>query len=166
MQSIIDFFVSALTGKVSKEMIVFIVSLLPVVELRGGIITGYALNLTLFKSFLIAYIGNLLPIPIILLLIRNIFRFLKKTPFKKSVEYFENKAMAKSGQIQKYGYWGLFLFVAIPLPGTGAWTGALVANLLELDFKKAMAAIAAGVFVAGVIVSILSFGLLNMIGIG
>ncbi|MCI2000657.1 MAG: small multi-drug export protein [Clostridia bacterium] len=166
MQSIIDFFLSVLSGKVSKDMIVFIVSLFPIVELRGGIITGYALNLSLFRSFIIAYIGNLLPIPIILLLIHHIFRFLKKTRYRKIVDFFENKAMKKSGQVQKYGYWGLFLFVAIPLPGTGAWTGALVANLLGLDFKKSMLTIAAGVFAAGVIVSIFSFGLLNMIGIG
>ena len=74
--------------------------------------------------------------------------------------------MQKSDQIQKYGYWGLFLFVAIPLPGTGAWTGALIASLLELDTKKAFLTIAAGVFTAGIIVSIFSFGLLNAVGIG
>jgi len=166
VQNIIDFFISVLSGRVSKEMIVFIVSLFPIIELRGGIIAGYALNLTLFRSFAAAFIGNLLPIPFILLLIHYIFEMLKKTPFKNMIEYFETRALSKSDQIKKYGYFGLFLFVAVPLPGTGAWTGALVANLLELDYKKAMLAITAGVFGAGVIMSVLSFGLLNVLGIG
>ena len=81
-------------------------------------------------------------------------------------ESLEEKTMAKSDKIQKYGYWGLYIFVAIPLPGTGGWTGALAAALLHMDIKKAFLTIAAGVFTAGIIVSILSFGLLNAIGIG
>ena len=91
---------------------------------------------------------------------------LKKKKIKYIIYHFENKTIAKSDKIQKYGYWGLFIFVAIPLPGTGAWTGALAATLLELDIKKAFITIAAGVFTAGIIMSILSFGLLGAIGIG
>ena len=166
MQTIINFFLSVLKGRVGPKLIVFIVSLFPIVELRGGIITGYALGLNLLPAFVVAYIGNLLPIPFILLLIKEIFKLLKKTRFKNAVLHFEYKAMQKSDQIQKYGYWGLFLFVAIPLPGTGAWTGALIASLLELDTKKAFLTIAAGVVTAGIIVSIFSFGLLNAVGIG
>lgn len=166
MQTIINFFLSVLKGRVGPKLIVFIVSLFPIVELRGGIITGYALGLNLLSAFVVAYIGNLLPIPFILLLIKEIFKLLKKTRFKNAILHFEYKAMQKSDQIQKYGYWGLFLFVAIPLPGTGAWTGALIASLLELDTKKAFLTIAAGVFTAGIIVSIFSFGLLNAVGIG
>ena len=161
MQTIINFFLSVLKGRVGPKLIVFIVSLFPIVELRGGIITGYALGLNLLPAFVVAYIGNLLPIPFILLLIKEIFKLLKKTRFKNAILHFEYKAMQKSD-----GYWGLFLFVAIPLPGTGAWTGALIASLLELDTKKAFLTIAAGVFTAGIIVSIFSFGLLNAVGIG
>ena len=101
-----------------------------------------------------------------LIAIRKVFNILKKTRFKNIALFFEKRALNRSNQVQELGYLGLFLFVAIPLPGTGAWTGALVATLLELDLKKSFIVIAAGVFTAGVIVSILSFGLLNAIGIG
>ncbi len=166
MQTILDFFINALQGKISKELIVFIVSLFPIVELRGGILAGYAIGVDLLPAFIIAFLGNIIPIPFILLLIRKIFELLKKTPMKNIVYKLEDKTMSKSDKIQKYGYWGLYLFVAIPLPGTGGWTGALAASLLHMDIKKAFLTIAAGVFTAGIIVSILSFGLLNAIGIG
>lgn len=166
LQTLLDFFLGVLQGKISAGPIVFIVSLFPIIELRGGILAGYALGLELLPSFTIAYIGNLIPIPFILLLIRQIFKILKNTPMKKLVLYFERKALEKSDNIQKFGYWGLFIFVAIPLPGTGAWTGALAATLLGLDIKKSFVTIAAGVFTAGVIMSILSFGLLSAVGIG
>lgn len=166
MQTILDFFINALQGKISKELIVFIVSLFPIVELRGGILAGYAIGVDLLPAFVIAFLGNIIPIPFILLLIRKIFELLKKTPMKNIVYKLEDKTMAKSDKIQKYGYWGLYIFVAIPLPGTGGWTGALAAALLHMDIKKAFLTIAAGVFTAGIIVSILSFGLLNAIGIG
>ena len=166
MQTILDFFINTLQGKISKELIVFIVSLFPIVELRGGILAGYAIGVELLPAFVIAFIGNIIPIPFILLLIRKIFELLKKTPMKNIIYKLEDKTMSKSDKIQKYGYWGLYIFVAIPLPGTGAWTGALAASLLHMDIKKAFLTIAAGVFTAGIIVSILSFGLLNAIGIG
>ena len=104
MQTIINFFLSVLKGRVGPKLIVFIVSLFPIVELRGGIITGYALGLNLLPAFVVAYIGNLLPIPFILLLIKEIFKLLKKTRFKNAILHFEYKAMQKSDQIQKYGY--------------------------------------------------------------
>jgi uncharacterized membrane protein len=165
-ERLVEFFIALFSGSMAKELIVFIISLLPVLELRGGIIAGYALGMSLLPSFVIAYIGNMLPIPFVLLAIKAIFKFLKKTPFKGIAYYFENKAMSKSEQVQRLGYLGLFLFVAIPLPGTGAWTGSLVATLLDLDFKKSFIVIAFGVLTAGIIVSIFSFGLLNAIGIG
>lgn len=165
-ERLVEFFIALFSGSMAKELIVFIISLLPILELRGGIIAGYALGMSLLPSFVIAYIGNMLPIPFVLLAIKAIFRFLKKTPLNGIAYYFENKAMSKSEQVQRLGYLGLFLFVAIPLPGTGAWTGSLVATLLELDLKKSFVVIAFGVLTAGIIVSIFSFGLLSAIGIG
>ena len=144
-------------------MIVFIVSLLPILELRGGIIAGFAMGMHWLPTFIIAYIGNLLPIPFILLFIRFIFRVLKKTPLHSLVEWCERKADAKSDKIRKYAYWGVYLFVALPLPGTGAWTGALIAAMLDMRMRKAFPAIAAGVLTAGLIVAGVSYGFLNFL---
>lgn len=165
-ETLVQFFVEHMGGSISNEVIVFIISLLPILELRGGIIAGYALGMQLLPAFVISFIGNILPIPFILMLIEEIFKLLKKTPLKDLVERLETKALSKSDQIQKYGYWGLLLFVGVPLPGTGAWTGALIASLLKLDKRKSFPVIVLGVLVAGIIVATLSFGLLHAIGIG
>ncbi len=165
-QKLVDFFITALSGNLSRELIVFIVSMLPILELRGGILTAYALQMDFFPAFTISYIGNILPIPFILILIKKVFEIMKLTPLKKIAVNLEEKALSKKDSIEKYGYFGLYIFVAIPLPGTGAWTGALLAVLLNLNKKKAFLVIMAGVFTAGIIMSILSFGLLNAIGIG
>ena len=106
---------------------------------------------------------DLLPIPFILLFIRFIFRVLKKTPLHGLVEWCERKADAKSDKIRKYAYWGVYLFVALPLPGTGAWMGALISALLHMDPKKTFPVIMLGVLTAGMIVSVLSFGILGNI---
>lgn len=162
-ETLANWFIQNLSGIFSKEVIVFIVSLLPILELRGGIIAGFAMGMDWLPTFLIAYVGNLLPIPFILLFIRFIFRALQKTPLASVVQWCEKKAESKSETIRKYAYWGVFLFVAVPLPGTGAWMGALIAALLHMDPKKAFPCIALGVLTAGIIVSVLSFGVLGNI---
>jgi len=161
-----NWFVTHLGDILSKEMIVFIVSMMPILELRGGIIAGFAMQMEWLPTFLIAYGGNLLPIPFILLFIRYIFKILKKTPLRRLVNWCERKAEEKSEQIRKYAYWGLFLFVAVPLPGTGAWMGALISVMLGLDNKKAFPTIMLGVLTAGIIVSVLSFGVFGSLGFG
>lgn len=162
-EQIAGWFVNNLGGVFSAEAIVFIVSLLPILELRGGIIAGFLLGLDLMPSFLIAFIGNIIPIPFILLFIKFIFKVLKKTRMKGIIEKLENKAISKSDKIQKYAYWGLLLFVGIPLPGTGAWTGSLIAALLNMDIKKSFIIIVLGVIMAGIIISVFSYGLLGMV---
>lgn len=162
-ETLAAWFVEHLSGMLSREVIVAIVSMLPVLELRGGIIAGFAMGMDWLPTFLIAYIANLIPIPFILLFIRFIFRVLKKTALRGFVEWCERKADAKSEQIRKYAYLGVYLFVAIPLPGTGAWMGALIAALLQMDPKKTFPVIAVGVLTAGIIVSVLSFGILGNI---
>ena len=162
-EQIAGWFVNNLGGVFSAEAIVFIVSLLPILELRGGIIAGFLLGLDLMASFLIAFIGNIIPIPFILLFIKFIFKVLKKTRMKGIIEKLENKAISKSDKIQKYAYWGLLLFVGIPLPGTGAWTGSLIAALLNMDIKKSFFIIVLGVIMAGIIISVFSYGLLGMV---
>lgn len=164
-EALVNFFVENLGGIVSKEIIVFIVSLLPILEIRGGILAGYLLKVGFIQTFIISFIGNILPIPFILYFIQFIFKILKKTPMKKFVLWCEKKAESKSETIRKYAYLGILIFVGIPLPGTGAWTGALIASMLKMDPKKTLPAVALGVLLAGIIVSIFSFGLLNAIGL-
>lgn len=162
-EQLAGWFVNTLGGEISPGLIVFIVSLLPILELRGGIIAGFLMGMDLAPSFAIAFLGNIIPIPFILMFIKYIFRILKKTKLRGMIEKLENKAMGKSGQIQKYAYWGLLLFVGIPLPGTGAWTGSLIAALLNMDLKRSFAVIVAGVIMAGIIISVFSYGLLGTI---
>ena len=162
-EQLAGWFVNNLGDVLRPEVIVFIVSLLPILELRGGILVGFLLGMDLLPSFIIAFIGNMIPVPFILMFIKFIFKKLKKTRMKGFIEKIENKAMSKSDQIQKYAYLGLFLFVGIPLPGTGAWTGSLIAALLEMDNKKSFGIIVLGVIMAGIIISILSYGVLGSI---
>ena len=146
-ETLVQWFVTHLGGKAAKELIIFIISMIPILELRGGILAaGPAfLNIPTWRAIPICLVGNLIPIPFILLLIRPL------------VEKLEKKAMSKSDRISRYEFWGLVLFVGIPLPGTGAWTGALVASLLGIDWKKAFGAIVVGVCMASVIMYILSY---------
>lgn len=139
-------------------LVVFIISVLPILECRLGMFTAIVLlGMNPFVGFLISFVGNILPIPFILLLINWIFDILKKIPgIKKPVIWLEQKTLKKKDKIDKYGIWGLLLFVAVPLPGTGAWTGSLLASLLHLDKKKSFGVICIGVFIAGLIISILS----------
>ena len=145
-----------------KELIVFLISLMPILELRGGLIAAALLGLNIVPAFIICIIGNLLPIPFILWFITPIFNKLKKTKhLSKFVNKIEKKALSKKDKIEKAEFWGLFFFVGIPLPGTGGWTGSLIASLIDMDKKKAMLAITCGVLLAGLIVGSLSFGLLK-----
>lgn len=157
--SIAEFF----SGKVSKEIIVFLVSMLPILELRGSLIVAGFLKMEFLATYIIAVLGNMLPIPFILLFIDKIFNLLKKTGLKDFVAKLENKALSKSDQIQKYGKLGLYLFVAIPLPGTGAWTGSLIAVLLRMKMKDSLPWIFLGVLTAGLIMSLLAFGIIKVV---
>ena len=139
-------------------LVVFIISLCPVLECRLGMFTAIVLlGMNPFAGFIVSFLGNILPIPFILLLINWIFKVLKKVPgINKIIFWLEEKTLKKRDKIDKYGIWGLLLFVAIPLPGTGGWTGALLASLLQLDKKKSFGVISIGVFIAGLIISVLS----------
>jgi len=163
MENIIEI-ITELLGGLGKEVIVFIISMLPILELRGGLIAATLLELDFIPGYIISIIGNILPIPIVLLFLEKIFNFLKK--FKKAekiVTKFENKVLSKKEKIDKYGYLGLLLFVGIPLPGTGAWTGSALAVLLHLDRKKSFIYILLGVILASIIMSIFSYGILDTI---
>ncbi|MCI8513916.1 MAG: small multi-drug export protein [Lachnospiraceae bacterium] len=147
-----------LSGAVSKEMLVFIVSMVPILELRGGIIVASLLGIEMWRAVFFCGLGNIIPVPFILLFITPIFGWLKRTRFfKPLVEKLETKAMSKSEKIEKYEFWGLVLFVGIPLPGTGAWTGSLVAALLGIRFRKALPAILLGIVLAMIIMTVLFY---------
>ena len=150
-----------LTTDLNGEFILtLLVSMIPVVDMRGGIPFVVASGLPVWAAYLAAVLGNLLPVPFIVVYIRRIFLFMRQhmPRLNSLVDRMEEKAHLKSASVLKYQYLGLAIFVAIPLPGTGAWTGALVAAFLDMRLKKAMPSIAGGVLSAGLIISILSYG--------
>lgn len=162
MESLAVAFANTLGRYVSKEIVVFIISMIPILELRGGLIVSKLLQVPIITAIPICIVGNIIPIPFILLFIKQIFKLLKKVKlFRGIIEKLESRAMGKSENIKRYEFWGLVLFVGIPLPGTGAWTGSLIAALLDVDFKKAILAELLGIAIATVIMSFLSYGLLG-----
>ena len=155
--------IDALSGSVSKEVIVFLISMIPILELRGALlVAGPILGVKVSTAIPLCIIGNIIPIPFILLFIRQIFKVLKKTKlFHGLIVKMEDRAMGKSDQIKRYEFFGLLLFVGIPLPGTGAWTGSLIASLLEVDIKKSSIAIFCGLIMATVIMYVVSYGIVG-----
>ncbi len=159
-----QWFADTLGGSVSPYLVIFIVSMIPILELRGGLIVASLLHVNLWQALPICIVANLIPIPFILLLINQIFAWMKKTrAFGSLVTWLENKTMGKSDALNKGEFLGLMLFVGIPLPGTGAWTGSLLAALLHVDRKKAITAEFLGLLLAAAIMSVVSYGLLGQI---
>ena len=151
---------------VGKFILTMLVSMLPVVELRGGIPFGVAgLGLSQPVAFLAAVVGNLIPVPFIVIYIRRVFQWLRLhfPRFGGLVDRLEQKAHLKGAWVSKYKYWGLLIFVAIPLPGTGAWTGSLAAAFLDMPLRKALPSIFLGILIAGTAISIITFGLTSII---
>ena len=148
-----------------RLLITLLWSMVPVVELRGAIPIGMGMGLPLEVAIIISVIGNMIPVPFIMLFIRQIFKWMRKVnkTFARIVDKMEEKANKQRSKVTRYGFWGLFILVAIPLPGTGAWTGALVAAIMELRFKTALPAIFLGVIGAAIIVSIVSFGAFSIV---
>ncbi|MCL1795347.1 MAG: small multi-drug export protein [Clostridia bacterium] len=139
-------------------LIVFFISMLPVFELRGGMVFAAAKGLPLVTAYLICVAGSILPVPIVLLFIRRFLVFLERIPYAgKFVRWTERRARSKQQIVLKYQWWGLLLCVAVPLPGTGAWMGSLVAALMDMQMRRSFPAIALGVILAGIIMSVLSF---------
>lgn len=156
----VDSIVESLRGHIPPELVIFLVSLLPILELRGGMLAAALLNVPWAIAFPICVVGNMLPIPFELLFIRKIFDLLRKVKgIRKIVNKLDERARkkAESEKFQKYSYLGLFFFVAIPLPGTGAWTGGLIADILDIRIKKAFPIITVGVIVAGLIMTFITY---------
>lgn len=145
---------------IGKIIITFLVSMVPVIELRGAIPIATGMGLSPFVAIPVAIVGNLLPIPFIIIFIKKIFAWMRKVSPKLNavVDKMEAKAEKNKAKVLKYAFWGLTIFVAIPLPGTGAWTGALVAAMIDMPLKKAFPSVVLGVLIAGAIVAFVSYG--------
>jgi uncharacterized membrane protein len=151
---------------VGEELCVLFCSMLPIIELRGAIPLGAAFGLPWWQNYLIAVAGNMLPIPIILLFVKSVLNWMAKCRvklFNKIANKMFEKAEKNRGKIEKYAFWGLTLFVAIPLPATGAWTGTLVAALFDMKFWKSILAALIGVMIAGVVMTLASYGVVAAI---
>lgn len=161
-QSIVAFIISIFGANAGKVIGIFLISLLPVIELRGSIPVGYYQGLPWYTNMITSIIGNLLPVPFILLFVVKVFEFMKKRNIMVGfIEKIEKRAMSRSDSIANKEFLGLMLFVAIPLPGTGAWTGALIAALLQFNRKKSFMYICIGVLIAA---SLVTLGVYGVIG--
>ncbi len=147
-----------------KIVTTFFISMVPVIELRGAIPIGAGLGLDVWLATVVSMLGNMVPVPFIILFIRQIFDWMRKIngKFDRIVTKFENKAKKQRATVDKYKFWGLCILVAIPLPGTGAWTGALVAAMMEMRLKNAIPSIFLGVIVAGLVVALATAGVVNL----
>ena len=146
-------------------LMTLLISMVPVLELRAAIPAGVIAGFDIPVVVAVAIIGNLIPIPFIIVFIRKIFKWMQTKSEKLAalVKRLEDKADRKKDKVLKYEFWGLMFFVAIPLPGTGAWTGALIAAMLDMQLKRAFPAIAAGVVIAAVIVTVATYGVAALI---
>ena len=145
---------------VGRELCVFFCSMLPIIECRGAIPLGWGLGLPWWQTVLFSIAGNILPVPFILLFIRAILKWMRESRvkfFANTAAWLDRKIEKHKGTIEKYSYWGIVLFVAIPLPGTGAWTGTLIASVLGLEPKKSFLAATLGVLGATVIMTVISY---------
>lgn len=149
----------------SEEFTVIFTAMLPIVEVRGAIPVGIALGMSPLHATILAFLGSVIPVPFILFTIRPIFSHLRKTnTFKKLITKLTNRTIKKGIEVKKYGYIGLFIFVAIPLPGTGVWSGSLIAALLNMRIRHAFLTILLGNLIASTMIMIITFGAVNIFG--
>lgn len=167
-EKIINFILGLFSGlkatEFGCEILVFIISMMPILELRGGLLAASLLKVNPIVAYIISIIGNVLPVPFILLFIKRIIEWLGNSKikfFKKIVKWLEKKVEKNKEKIEKYGYLGLILFVGVPLPGTGAWTGCLIAAVLDMDRKKSFICTLCGIIMASIIMMILSYGIVG-----
>ena len=151
---------------VGEELCVFFCSMIPIIELRGAIPIGFAFGLPWWQSYILAVVGNMLPVPFILLLIKAVITWMTHSKikfFNKLAAWLNRRVEKRRDKIEKYSFWGVCLFVAVPLPVTGAWTGSLVAAMIDMKFWKALLSCLFGVMIAGVIMTLVSYGVLGAI---
>ena len=163
MESFVQYFAAHFSW-LPPQLAVFTISLFPVLENRAGIILAFMLKLPLGEAILFSSLGNVLPIPFILLFLNKILDWMRPTKlFGGLVRKLEARAIKKSDGVRRAEFLGLLLFVGIPLPGTGGWTGSLIASVLKVDFKKAIVAVLCGIAMAATIVSLITYGVIGSI---
>ena len=160
MDSLVQTMVDSLRS-IPGELVIAIISVLPILELRGGMLAATFLGVEVWKAFIICGVSTMLPIPFILLFINKIFDWMRNTRLVKLVNKLEAKGREKSKKINEYKTLGLFIFVAIPLPGTGAWTGVLAASLMRMPLKNSLLSIGLGTLAADIIMTLVSYGVLG-----
>ena len=148
-----------------ETLLTMLISMLPVVELRGGLPAGVAMGLPIPVAFAASLVGNMIPVPFIILFVRPLFQWVRIhiPKLEGFISHLEARAEAKSADVLRYQTWGLLIFVAIPLPGTGAWTGSLIAAMLEMRVREAFPPIALGVVTAGIIVAVVTYGAASLL---
>ena len=158
-----DILISFANNVFGKVFATFFISMIPIIELRGGLPYGIALGLDYPLALIAAILGNMVPVPFIIMYIRNVFRWLQKRSlwWNEKIEALEKKAHLKGRVVRKYSTIGLCILVAIPLPGTGAWTGALVAAMLDIRLKRALPTIFLGMCIAAAIMTAVTFGVIS-----
>ena len=163
MSAVVELFANTLGQFIPAELVCFIISMIPVLELRGGLLAASILGVTYWKAVIVCVIGNIVPIPFILLFIKQILKLMKKVKgLGKFAIWLENKAQKKSSALKKGEFLGLMLFVGIPLPGTGAWSGSLVASILQFKYKDALLSILLGIILAAIIMTIGCYGTIGL----
>ncbi len=150
---------------ISKFFLTLLMAMVPVIELRGAIPVGIASGLPVWAAFTASVIGNMIPVPFIVLFVRKVFAWLRSKSqwLENKVTWLENRAHNKAQLIYKYELLGLLILVAIPLPGTGAWTGALIASLLNIRLKVSFPTVLGGVLIAGIVVTCISCGIFAIV---
>jgi uncharacterized membrane protein len=159
VEAIQNFFLNT----VGEELCVFFCSMIPIIELRGAIPLGAALGLPWWQSYLLSVVGNMLPVPIILLFVKAVITWMGRSKvsfFNKVADFLNRRVEKRRDKIEKFSFWGVCFFVAVPLPVTGAWTGSLVAAMIDMKFWKALVSCLFGVMIAGVIMTLISYGAL------
>lgn len=153
---------------VGEELCVFFCSMIPIIELRGAIPMGAVFGLPWWLSYILSVVGNMLPVPIILLFVKSVIIWMGKSKvrfFNKIADFLNKRVEKRRDKIEKYSFWGVCLFVAVPLPVTGAWTGSLVAAMIDMKFWKALLSCLIGVMIAGVIMTLISYGAAFLVGL-
>ena len=161
LDSIVGAIQSFFLETVGEELCVLFCSMIPIIELRGAIPMGAVFGMPWWQSYILSVIGNMLPVPIILLFVKAVITWMGKSKvkfFNKIADFLNKRVEKRRGQIEKYSFWGVFFFVAVPLPVTGAWTGSLVAAMIDMKFWKALVSCFIGVLIAGVIMTLISYG--------
>ena len=161
LDSIVGAIQNFFLNTVGEKLCVLFCSMIPIIELRGAIPMGAIFGMPWWQSYVLSVVGNMLPVPIILLFVKAVLNFMAKSNvklFNNVAEFLFKRVDKRRGKIEKYSFWGVCLFVAVPLPVTGAWTGSLVAAMIDMKFWKALLSCLLGVMIAGVVMTLISYG--------